>query len=385
MTPPPVWRPPGRVGRYPGSCGPTRSSAFSLCPTRRPWACATGRCWSSCTPAERGSAKRSAWRTPHLTWTPDRSDCWARAARNASSHSAGRCVTPWCAGCAVAARHWSGHRRVSCSAMDRVDTCNNGRSDGSSSGERLPRAWRGSRRTPCGTPTLRTCWKVAPTCAASRSCWVTPRLRRRRSTPTSRGSSCARPMNTRIHAHEGVPNALARTSHGAGADDIVRALWRRWVAERGPADRERLILHYAPLVKYVAGRLSVGISSTVDLGDLISYGILGLIDAIERYDPERGPRFESYALERIKGTIIDELRAVDWVPRAVREHARAVQAALAELEVRLRRTPTDEGLAAHMGITVLRLRKLLDEISLTSLIALDELFVDSDGRHRALA
>jgi RNA polymerase sigma factor for flagellar operon FliA len=192
-------------------------------------------------------------------------------------------------------------------------------------------------------------------------------------------------MNTRIHAHEGVPNALARTSHGAGADDAVRTLWRRWVAERAPADRERLILRYAPLVKYVAGRLSVGISTTVDLGDLISYGIFGLIDAIERYDPERGPRFESYALERIKGTIIDELRAVDWVPRAVREHARAVQTALAELEVRLRRTPTDEELATHMEITVLRLRKLLDEISLTSLIALDELFVDSDGRHRALA
>jgi RNA polymerase sigma factor for flagellar operon FliA len=192
-------------------------------------------------------------------------------------------------------------------------------------------------------------------------------------------------MNRRIHARERAPNAFAGTSRGPGADESVRALWRRWVAERAPADRERLILTYAPLVKYVAGRLSVGISATVDLGDLISYGIFGLIDAIERYDPERGPRFESYALRRIKGAIIDELRAVDWVPRAVREHARVVQTALAELEVRLRRTPTDEELAAHLQITVSRLGELLDQISLTSLIALDELFVVSDGRHRALA
>jgi RNA polymerase sigma factor for flagellar operon FliA len=192
-------------------------------------------------------------------------------------------------------------------------------------------------------------------------------------------------MNRRIHARERIPNALAGTSRDNGADESVRALWHRWVAERAPADRERLILAYAPLVKYVAGRLSVGISATVDLGDLISYGIFGLIDAIERYDPERGPRFESYALRRIKGAIIDELRAVDWVPRAVREHARVVQTALAELEVRLRRTPTDEELAAHLQITMSRLGELLDQISLTSLIALDELFVVSDGRHRALA
>jgi RNA polymerase sigma factor FliA len=167
--------------------------------------------------------------------------------------------------------------------------------------------------------------------------------------------------------------------------DPVLALWRRWVAERDPADRERLILHHAPLVKYVAGRLSVGVSAAVELGDLISYGVFGLIDAIERYDPERGPRFASYAIGRIKGAIMDELRAVDWVPRAVREHARAVQTALAELEAQLRRTPTDGELAAHMGITVARLRELLDQISLTSLVALDALFVDDDGGYHALA
>jgi RNA polymerase sigma factor for flagellar operon FliA len=186
-------------------------------------------------------------------------------------------------------------------------------------------------------------------------------------------------MSTRIHAPDGAANVPPE------GHDPVGALWRRWSAQRDPADRERLILHYAPLVKYVAGRLSVGVTGAVEIGDLISYGVFGLIDAIERYDPERGARFASYAIRRIKGAIMDELRAVDWVPRAVREHARAVQEALAELEAQLHRTPTDEELAAHMGITVMRLRELLDQISLTSLVALDGLFVDDDGDRHALA
>jgi RNA polymerase sigma factor (sigma-70 family) len=180
-------------------------------------------------------------------------------------------------------------------------------------------------------------------------------------------------MSTRTHAPDGAESAPPERH------DPVRVLWRRWVAQRDPADRERLILHYAPLVKYVAGRLSVGVTGAVELGDLISYGIFGLIDAIERYDPERGSQFDSYAIRRIKGAIMDEPRVVDWVPRAVREHTRAVQAALAELEAQLRRTPTDHELAAHMGITMTRLRELLDQISLTSLVALDALFVDDDG------
>jgi RNA polymerase sigma factor FliA len=179
-------------------------------------------------------------------------------------------------------------------------------------------------------------------------------------------------MNTRTHAHE-------------DADAAVRALWQRWAVDHAPADRERLILHYAPLVKYVAGRLSVGVSASVDLGDLISYGIIGLIDAIERFDPDQGPRFERYALRRIKGAIIDELRAVDWVPRTVRAHAREVQTALSDLEAQLNRTPTDEELAAHMRIDVTRLWDILGQVSLTSLIALDGMFIDGDEGHRALA
>jgi RNA polymerase sigma factor FliA len=181
-------------------------------------------------------------------------------------------------------------------------------------------------------------------------------------------------MNTRIHEPDAQSAATA-----------LDALWHTWVSTRDPAERERLILHYAPLVKYVAGRLAVGVTGAIDAQDLISYGIFGLIDAIERFAPDRGTRFEVYAIPRIKGAIVDELRAVDWVPRAVRDHARAVQVALGELEADLGRTPSEEELAAHMQISVRRLRAVLDQVSLTSLLALDELFVAGDGDRRALA
>ena len=94
--------------------------------------------------------------------------------------------------------------------------------------------------------------------------------------------------------------------------------------------RDRLILTYAPLVKYVAGRLGSGLPAHVDEGDLVSYGLLGLIGAIERYDPDRDIKFETYAISRIKGAIIDELRSMDWVPRSVRARARDIERAIAD-------------------------------------------------------
>lgn len=208
-------------------------------------------------------------------------------------------------------------------------------------------------------------------------------------------------MNTRTHAPDGAerdsrhgrstpPTTVsARDPHAAGVRELAPStledVWRRWVERRDPAAREGLILHYAPLVKYVASRLSVGTSAAVDVADLISYGIFGLIDALERYDPARGVRFEAYAIPRIRGATIDELRAQDWVPRAVRDNTRSVRDALSELEARLRRTPTEHELADHMGVDVDRLRDILGQVSLTSLIALDELFGDAEGDGRALA
>ena len=109
--------------------------------------------------------------------------------------------------------------------------------------------------------------------------------------------------------------------------DIDR-LWADYKAKAGGDDRDRLILHYSPLVKYVAGRVAVGLPQSVEQSDLVSYGIFGLIDAIEKFDPARGYKFETYAISRIKGAIIDELRSIDWVPRSVRAKARAHRAGL---------------------------------------------------------
>ena len=138
--------------------------------------------------------------------------------------------------------------------------------------------------------------------------------------------------------------------------DETASLWQEFQKSRDQAIRDRLILTYAPLVKYVAGRLGSGLPAHVDEGDLVSYGLLGLIGAIERYDPDRDVKFETYAIARIKGAIIDELRAMDWVPRSVRARARHIERAIAELEAKLHRAPTDEEIAGKLGIDDRRAR-----------------------------
>ena len=153
-----------------------------------------------------------------------------------------------------------------------------------------------------------------------------------------------------------------------------------WLQYRKSGDsglRDRLILTYAPLVKYVAGRLGSGLPAHVDEGDLVSYGLLGLMSAIERYDPERDVKFETYAIARIKGAIIDELRAMDWVPRSVRSRARDIERAIGELEAKLGRAPTDEEIARKLGISTDELEESLSEIARSSIAALDELWTVS--------
>jgi RNA polymerase sigma factor for flagellar operon FliA len=156
-------------------------------------------------------------------------------------------------------------------------------------------------------------------------------------------------------------------------------LWREFRRTRDRALRDRLILTYAPLVKYVAGRLGSGLPAHVDEGDLVSYGLLGLIAAIERFDPGRDVKFETYAIARIKGSILDELRAMDWVPRSVRSRAREIERAMATLEARLGRAPTDEEVAAKVGIPVDELEDSLSDIARSSIAALDELWTVSDS------
>ncbi len=159
----------------------------------------------------------------------------------------------------------------------------------------------------------------------------------------------------------------------------TQALWREFRRTGDRKLRDRLILTYAPLVKYVAGRLGSGLPAHVDDDDLVSYGLLGLIGAIERFDPERDIKFETYAIARIKGAIIDELRSLDWVPRSVRSRARDIERTIAELESRLGRAPSDEEISSKLGITEEELNESLSEISRTSIAALDELWTVSSG------
>jgi RNA polymerase sigma factor for flagellar operon FliA len=153
---------------------------------------------------------------------------------------------------------------------------------------------------------------------------------------------------------------------------IVAELWEAYQANPTGEARERLILHYSPLVKFVAGRVAAGLPQSIEQSDLVSYGIFGLIDAIDKFDPERGFKFETYAISRIKGAIIDELRSIDWVPRSIRSKARAIERAYSKLENELKRSPEDGEMAAELGISVGELSQTLSQISFVGVVALDE-------------
>ena len=161
----------------------------------------------------------------------------------------------------------------------------------------------------------------------------------------------------------------------------LRDMWRRYKATGDVHARERLVIAYSPLVKYVSGRMASGLPAHVDEADLISYGLSGLINAIDRFEPAREIKFETYAITRIKGAIIDELRSLDWVPRSVRARARQVEKAHASLEAKLQRSPTDEEMAEELTMTVDEFQDALLEIANSSVLALDDLwtFADPEG------
>jgi len=158
-------------------------------------------------------------------------------------------------------------------------------------------------------------------------------------------------------------------------DSATARLWAEYKATGERSVRDQLIVLYSPLVKYVAARVAVGLPQHVDSADLVSYGIIGLIDAIDRFDPVRAVKFETYAIPRIKGAIIDELRAIDWVPRSVRAKARMVEQAFSTLEGTLLRSPTEAEVAAEMGMSEDELQDVLRQISFVGVAALDEVFM----------
>jgi RNA polymerase sigma factor FliA len=141
------------------------------------------------------------------------------------------------------------------------------------------------------------------------------------------------------------------------SEDLER-IWREFRTTADPALRNRLVLQYAPLVKYVAGRLRTRMPDTVEQDDLVSDSVLGLMDAIERFEPARGLSFQTFAVPRIRGAIIDGMRSMDFVPRSVRDKLRVLQRARVTLEERLGRAPEDTEVAAEVGIPVQQLRDL---------------------------
>lgn len=153
----------------------------------------------------------------------------------------------------------------------------------------------------------------------------------------------------------------------------IAQLWADYKEARTRETRDRLIVHYSPLVKYVAGRVAVGLPQNIEQSDLVSYGVFGLIDAIEKFDTSRNIKFETYAIARIKGAIIDELRSIDWVPRSVRAKARSVEKAYSKLEAKLLRTPTDAEIAQEMGIGEAELQAIFNQVSFVGIVALDEM------------
>jgi len=159
----------------------------------------------------------------------------------------------------------------------------------------------------------------------------------------------------------------------------LKDLWRRFKRDGDDRARERLVVAYSPLVKYVSGRMASGLPAHVEEADLISYGLGGLISAIERFELEREIKFETYAITRIKGAIIDELRSLDWVPRSVRARARAIERANSKLEHKLQRAPTDEEMADELELTVTGFQDALLQISNSTVAALDELWTVSDA------
>ncbi|HVV29526.1 MAG TPA: RNA polymerase sigma factor WhiG [Mycobacteriales bacterium] len=190
----------------------------------------------------------------------------------------------------------------------------------------------------------------------------------------SQRSSAARQVATDDAASGDAASAREQQQAAkAQAAAEVAVIWQEYKATADRRLREQLILHYSPLVKYVAGRVGTGLPPNIEQADLVSYGIFGLIDAIEKFDLSRAIKFETYAISRIKGAIIDELRAIDWIPRSVRSKARAVEKAYATLEAKLHRTPTEAEVAAELGIGLTELHQIFNQVSFVNVVALDEL------------
>src|ERR1700733_1863989 len=161
----------------------------------------------------------------------------------------------------------------------------------------------------------------------------------------------------------------------ANNNNNVNALLKKYKEEPNKLtsqQKDKLILEYAPLIKFIAQKIAVRLPSNIELDDLISSGVIGLMDAIEKYDPTRDNKFKTYAEFRIRGAILDELRAQDWVPRSVRDKAKMLDRALIELEAQLGRPPTDEEVALELKLSIEEFYGLINQVRPVSLLSIDD-------------
>lgn len=163
------------------------------------------------------------------------------------------------------------------------------------------------------------------------------------------------------------------------AETDILSLWRAYRAEPTLERRNRLVENYLPLVKYNAERIWARLPEGVELDDLISAGVFGLLDAIEAFDLERGVKFETYCVPRIRGAMLDELRTMDWVPRLVRSKASKLESARKTLEARLGRPPRPEELAAELGLSLEEFEKHESEASAVGLVSLNKKWYETDS------
>jgi len=170
-------------------------------------------------------------------------------------------------------------------------------------------------------------------------------------------------------------------------EERVKSLLKKYKEETVKVDdalRDQLIMDYAPLIKFIAQKIAIRLPSNIELDDLTSAGVIGLMDAIEKYDPTRDNKFKTYAEFRIRGAILDELRSQDWVPRSVREKAKKIEKVYAALEQKLGRTATEKELAYELDMNLFELNDLISQVKAISLMSLDEMGGPSQSDRKSL-
>jgi RNA polymerase sigma factor FliA len=161
-------------------------------------------------------------------------------------------------------------------------------------------------------------------------------------------------------------------------------LWKEYKESASKVAKDKLLLEYAPLVKYIAQRIAVNLPASVDRDDLVSSGILGLVKAVETFEPERGFKFETYAGHKVRGAILDDLRAMDWIPRSVRQKARELQRTYAKLENELGRMPYDDEVCKELNISLQEFEEMLSDVTPATLVSLEEAMPDRDAESKEI-